>query len=201
MKLTARQREILDFVTVFIEREGYSPSMQEIAAHFGFASVNAAYKHLEALKARGFLTRDANKARSIEVSPPSFASARALPLYGYVAAGQPIEAISSPAEIAVPEEFLSGPRSYYVLQVRGESMIEEHIRDGDYVIVEARELANNGEMVIALVDGENTTLKWFFRENGRIRLQPSNANLSPLFFEESRVKIQGVVVGVMRKYR
>ena len=200
MNLTKRQKEILDFVTGFIDENGYSPSMEEIAEHFQFASLNAVFKHLEALESRGYLHRDSNRARSIQLSPEDPVGLQVLPLFGYVAAGQPIEAVSSPETLHVPDEFLPRRGKYYVLQVQGESMIDEHIQDGDFVVVESRETASPGEMVIALVDGENVTLKKFFREGQRIRLQPANNSLEPIILDETRVKIQGVVVSVMRKY-
>ncbi len=201
MKLTRRQKEILDFVTEFIEREGYSPSMEEIAAHFSFASLNAVFKHLGALEARGYLHRDANRARSIEVTRPATVGLQTLPMYGTIAAGGPIEAIPTPETLTVPEDLLPGQGSYYVLRVQGESMIDEHIEDGDYVVVESRVQAEDGKMVVALVDGENVTLKKLFREGPLVRLQPANPSVSPLIMNAERVQIQGVVVAVMRKYR
>lgn len=201
MKLTRRQKEILDFITGFIDENGYSPSMEEIAEYFQFASLNAVFKHLEALESRGFLHRDSNRARSIQLSPEDPVGIQVLPLYGYVAAGQPIEAVSSPETLQVPDEFLPRRGNYYVLQVQGESMIDEHIQNGDYVIVESRETARPGEMVVALVDGDHVTLKKFYREGERIRLQPANEALDPIILDENRVKIQGVIVSVMRKYQ
>lgn len=201
MKLTKRQKEILDFITDFMTRHGYSPSMEEIAENFQFASLNAVFKHLEALEVRGYLHRDANRARSIELSSEKVSGTQTLPLLGFVAAGRPIEAVSTPETLQVPEDFLPGRGSYYVLRVQGESMIEEHIENGDYVIVEARETATNGEMVIALVDGENVTLKKFFLQGSQVRLQPANRELEPILLDGSKVKVQGVVVGIMRKYR
>jgi len=201
MKLTKRQKEILDFITGFIDENGYSPSMEEIAGHFQFASLNAVFKHLEALEIRGYLHRDTNRARSIQLAQEDAGGLQALPLFGYIAAGQPIEAVSSPDTLQVPDAFLPGRGSYYVLQVQGESMIDEQIRDGDYVVVESRETAGPGETVVALVDNENVTLKKFYPEGKRIRLQPANEALAPIILDESRVKIQGVVVSVMRKYR
>jgi repressor LexA len=201
MKLTKRQKEILDYLTEFIEREGYSPSMEEIAAHFHFASLNAVFKHLEALSARGFLTRDSNRARSIELSGSRHPAVRTVPLYGYVAAGRPIEAIAGAESLAIPEDLLSGRGPHFVLQVQGDSMIDEHIADGDYVVIESRVQAENGQMVVALVDGEKVTLKRLYREGPSVRLQPSNANLSPMVVDAERVKIQGVVTGVLRRYR
>lgn len=200
MKLTKRQKEILDFVSEFIDQNGYSPSMEEIAEHFHFASLNAVFKHLEALESRGHLHRDANRARSIQLSQ-SHAGVRSLPLFGYVAAGRPIEAVSIPETLPIPEDFLPGRGKFYVLRVQGESMIEEHIQDGDYIVVESRESAEPGEMVVALIDGENVTLKKFYQEGSQVRLQPANQNLAPVILDGARVKIQGVVISVMRKYR
>jgi repressor LexA len=200
MKLTKRQKEILDFVAGFIEDNGYSPSMEEIAEHFQFSSLNAVFKHLSALESRGYLHRDSNRARSIQLSKEDTSGIQILPLYGYVAAGQPIEAVSSPETLQVPDSFLPRRGNYYVLQVQGESMIDEHIQDGDYIVVESRETAAPGEMVVALIDDENVTLKKFYSEENRIRLQPANESLSPIILDATRVKIQGVVVSVMRKY-
>jgi len=201
MKLTKRQKEILEFITEFIDREGYSPSMEEIAAHFKFASLNAVFKHLGSLESRGFLHRDANRARSIELPRETPSGVRILQLLGTIAAGQPIEAVATAETVAIPEDFLPARGSCYVLRVQGESMIEEHIEDGDYVIVESREEARNGEMVVALVDREKVTLKKLYREDSLIRLQPANDSIEPLILDSERVRVQGIVVGVMRKYR
>lgn len=201
MKLTKRQKEILDFIRTFIEREGYSPSMEEIAGHFGFASMNAVFKHLAALEARGYLRRDANRARSIELPKEGDSVGRSLPLLGFVAAGKPIEAIEVPETLSVPEEFLPPRKECYVLRVQGDSMIEDHIEDGDFVVVESRQEASDGEMVVALVDGESVTLKRLYREGARVRLQPANPEMPPIVLEGSKVRIQGVVVAVLRRYR
>ncbi len=200
MKLTKRQKEILEFITGFIEDNGYSPSMEEIAEHFQFASLNAVFKHLGALESRGYLHRDSNRARSIQLSREKPVGMQVLPLYGYIAAGQPIEAVSSPETFQVPDSFAPQGGRCYVLQVQGESMIDEHIQDGDYVVVESRETAEPGEMVVALIDGENVTLKKFYPEGNQVRLQPANTSLEPILLDTNRVKIQGVVVSVMRKY-
>jgi repressor LexA len=201
MKLTKRQKEILDFVSAFIERNGYSPSMEEIADHFHFASLNAVFKHLGALQSRGYLHRDSNRARSIQLSPGSSPGVQNLPLFGYVAAGRPMEAVSNPETLQVPDSFLPRRGNYYVLRVQGESMIEEHIQDGDYVVVESRETANPGDMVVALIDNETVTLKRFYPEGAQIRLQPANDRIAPILVDAGKVKIQGVVVSVMRKYQ
>ena len=201
MKLTKRQKQILDFLTEFIEQNGYSPSMEEIAEHFHFASLNAVFKHLGALERRGHLHRDSNRARSIELAPPKEAGVQSLPLLGYVAAGKPIEAISNTETLQIPEYFLPRRTRYYVLRVKGESMIDEHIQDGDYVVVESRETADPGETVVALIDDENVTLKKYYPEGEQIKLQPANETIAPILLEAARVKIQGVVVSVMRKYQ
>jgi repressor LexA len=201
MKLTRRQKEILDYLTEFIDREGYSPSMEEIAAHFQIASLNAVFKHLAALEERGYLHRDANRARSIELTRSDLPPAVMLPLLGAIAAGRPIEAVSSPETLTVPEDLLPGPGAFYVLRVQGESMIDEHIRDGDYVVVDSRAQAENGKTVVALIDNENVTLKKLYHEGSRVRLQPANPDIEPLLLDASRIKVQGVVVAVMRKYR
>jgi repressor LexA len=200
MKLTRRQKEILDFVSEFIERNGYSPSMEEIAQHFHFASLNAVFKHLEALESRGHLHRDSNRARSIQISQSNAIGVQNIPLFGYVAAGRPIEAVSIPETLPIPEYFLPRRGRHYVLRVKGESMIDEHIQDGDYVVVESREAADPGEMVVALIDEENVTLKKFYPAGTQVRLQPANEAMAPIVLDGTRVKIQGVVVSVMRKY-
>ncbi len=199
MPLTRRQKEILDFVRGYLERQGYSPTLEEIADHFDLSSLNGVYKHLRALQTRGFIRRLPNQARSIQLLNPEASSPTTLPLLGYVTAGKPVEAVVNVEEISVPESFLTRKRNY-VLRVRGDSMIDEHIQDGDFVVIEEREGARDGEMVIALIDGENATLKKFYREQETIRLQPAHPTLEPIWVKEDRIRIQGVVVGIMRKY-
>jgi repressor LexA len=200
LPLTKRQREILDYLNEFIQDHGYAPSLEEIGRRFGLSSLATVHKHLTNLQEKGFIKRSWNRSRSVELVPTrSGGRALELPLLGYVAAGVPIEAIAGVETIAVPEN-LVGRRDTYVLRVKGDSMIDEQIRDGDFVIVEDRKMAENGEMVIALVGGSDVTLKKFFRENGRVRLQPANPAMQPLILEAGQVQVQGVVVGVMRKY-
>jgi len=201
MKLTKRQKEILDFVSEFIDRQGYSPSMEEIAARFKFASLNSVFKHLGSLETRGYLRRDPNRARSIELARRDEEATRILPLFGFVAAGRPIEAVANEESVAIPAEFLPRRGSYYVLRVKGESMIGDHIEDGDFVVVESRKEAAQGEMVVALVDGESVTLKRLYPEGDHVRLQPANPELQPIVVDAGRVEIQGVVVGLLRRYR
>jgi repressor LexA len=158
------------------------------------------HKHLTNLQEKGFIRRSWNRSRSVELlAARTGQRALELPLLGYVAAGLPIEAVATDQTIAVPEDLVR-KRESYVLRVKGDSMIEEQIRDGDYVIVEDRKTADNGEMVIALVSGAEVTLKKFYREQDRVRLQPANPAMQPLIFEPGQVQIQGVVVGMMRKY-
>jgi repressor LexA len=198
--LTKRQREILDYLQEFIQQHGYAPSLEEVGRRFGLSSLATVHKHLTNLQDKGFIRRSWNRSRSVELLPGRVGQrAVELPLLGYVAAGLPIEAVAGTETIAVPED-LVGRRETYVLRVKGDSMIDEQIRNGDYVIVEDRKTADNGEMVIALVRGLDVTLKKFYREQGRIRLQPANPTMQPLFFDPSHVQVQGVVIGVMRKY-
>lgn len=198
--LTRRQREILDFLAEFIQQHGYAPSLEEIGRRFGLSSLATVHKHLTNLEAKGFIRRAWNRSRSVELVPTRVGRrAVELPLLGTVAAGAPIEAVASSETIAVPEDIVAA-RDTYALRVRGNSMIDEQIRDGDIVIVEDRKSADNGEMVIALLDGADVTLKKFYRDDGRIRLQPANPSLRPLVVESDQVQIQGVVVGVVRRY-
>ncbi|MBM3772602.1 MAG: transcriptional repressor LexA [Acidimicrobiia bacterium] len=201
MPLTKRQREILDYLNEFIQQHGYAPSLEEIGKRFGLSSLATVHKHLTNLQEKGFIKRAWNRSRSVEmVQARSSGRAVELPLLGFVAAGLPIEAIATAETISVPHD-LVGRRETYVLRVRGDSMIDEQVRDGDYVIVEDRKTADNGEMVIALLRGTDVTLKKFYRDpSGRIRLQPANAAMQPIFADPDQVQVQGVVVGVMRKY-
>jgi len=200
LPLTRRQREILDYLGEFIQQHGYAPSLEEIGRRFGLSSLATVHKHLTNLQEKGFIRRAWNRSRSVELVPTRGGGrAVELPLLGFVAAGAPIEAVATSESIAVPED-LVGKRDTYVLKVRGDSMIDEQIRDGDYVVVEDRKTAENGEMVIALLGGSDVTLKKFYREDGRIRLQPANPTMQPIMVAPEHVQIRGVVVGVMRKY-
>jgi repressor LexA len=202
MPLTKRQKEILDFLEEFHGENGYSPSFEEIAQHFGYTSLATVHEHLENLRQKGYIRKSYNASRSIELVPATVAAAAVeLPLYGSVAAGEPIEAIADTETIAVPEDMLRRRGNHYVLRVRGDSMIEEQIRDGDYVVVNSRNTAENGDMVVALVQGEAATVKRFYRErDGRIRLQPANERMKPMYFPSHSVMVQGIVVGVIRRY-
>lgn len=202
MPLTRRQKQVLDYLQSYIQDHGYAPSFEEIAEHFSFRSLATVHEHLTNLERKGYIRRGHNERRSIVVVPaPGQAGATELPLLGQVAAGQPIEAVATPETIAVPNDLIPRRGNCYVLKITGESMIDEHIADGDLVVVHGREAADNGEMVIALVDGTSATVKRLFREpGGWVRLQPANDAVPPIRVHEDNVLIQGVVVGVIRKY-
>lgn len=199
--LTKKQKEILDFVRDFSEANGYAPSFEEIAEEFGYGSLATVHEHLENLRAKGYIRKAFNESRSIELVPTGLRTeAVSLPLMGNVAAGSPIEAVDQQEVVNVPEDMI-GRGEHYVLRVNGDSMIEEQIRDGDYLVVRHRETAQNGDMVVALVDQESATVKKFYREtDGRIRLQPANATMQPMYFGPDRIQVQGIVMGVMRRY-
>ena len=201
MVLTKKQRRVMDYIGSFQELNGYSPSYEEIAEGLGYRSKGTVHKHLKHLVEKGMITKQWNRSRSIEiVSEPSEIKAVNLPLLGLVAAGEPIVAIEDPTEeISVPGDMI-GFGSHYVLKVRGNSMIDEQIRDGDYVIVEERSNAESGETVVALVGGEEATIKKFYPENGKIRLQPANEKMLPIILPADNVQIRGVVIGILRKY-
>ena len=205
MALTRRQREIYDFICGFVDEKGYSPSLEEIGGHFGLASVATVHKHVHHLVEKGFLRKSWNRSRSVEPVPeadqgamPQLTSA---PLLGTVAAGSPIEVMSESSErVGVPEEMLAGKGETFVLRVRGSSMIEDQICDGDLVVVESRNEARNGETVVALVAGNEATLKRYYREGPRVRLVPANSSMEPIEVPASDVMIQGVVRGLMRTF-
>ena len=200
MALTRRQREVLDFLSDFITSRGYSPSFEEIADHFGYSSKGTVHKHLGNLIEKGLIRKAWNRSRSIDlVTERQSMASSSLPLLGFVAAGSPIEAIEDDETIAVPSDMI-GSGKHYVLRVKGESMIDEQIRDGDYVIVDARPTAEDGETVVALIKGEEATVKKFYRENAVVRLEPANAAVEPIIVPANEVEIRGVVIGVLRKY-
>jgi repressor LexA len=202
MPLTRRQSEILKYLQQHIIDKGYAPSFEEIAEQFGFQSLATVHEHLTNLERKGYIHRTHNESRAIEVLPPKGqAGATEIPLLGKVAAGTPIESIMTQETIAVPDGLLPRRGPNYALKVQGESMIDEHIVDGDFVVVHGKQSAESGEMVIALVNGSEATVKRFYREaGGWIRLQPANPTMQPMRFQERDVLIQGVVVGIIRKY-
>lgn len=198
MHLTKRQKEIFEYLREYLEENGYSPSLEEIGRHFAIKSMNGVHKHLKVLEERGYIKRLANKARSIQLIPEA-RHQNIVPLLGFIAAGQPIEAVESPEEVEIPE-YLLARGEHYLLEVVGDSMIDHHIQDGDRVIIRKTDQADNGDTVVALIDGEDTTLKQFFREERIIRLQPANNKMDPIYVDESRLRIQGILVGLIRKY-
>lgn len=200
LPLTARQRELLDYLEQFIEAHGFAPTLSEIGRHFGIRSLATVHKHLRNLECKGQIRRLANRSRAVELVPVAKAArARRLPLLGEVAAGKPIEAVEVADTISVPEELIRG-RNTFVLRVRGNSMVEEGIWDGDYIVVEGKPTAENGDTVVATIDGE-ATVKKFYRERGdNIRLQPANETLQPIIARSSAVEIKGVVAAIFRKY-
>jgi repressor LexA len=202
MPLTKRQREILNYLGEYSESNGYAPSFEEIARQFNYNSLATVHEHLTNLQRKGYIKRSYNESRAIQIVPSDAGRlAVELPLLGDVAAGVPIEAIAHNESLSVPEDFVRRGGNHYVLRVRGNSMIDEQIRDGDFVVVQERPAADNGEMVIALINGTSATVKKFYRErDGRIRLQPANETLAPIYVHENDITIQGIVVGVMRRY-
>ena len=206
MVLTRRQKQVLDHIVHFIDRHGYSPSFEEIADGLKLTSLATVHKHLQTLERKGFIRRGYNRSRSIEVTqlprPVKEQVARHavdLPLMGRIAAGQPVEAIENPETISLGDFVRGG--NVFVLAVKGDSMVDDHILEGDYIIVEQTENANNRDIVVALVGGDEATLKRFFREpNGKVRLQPANAQMEPIVLPAKDVKIQGRVIGVLRRY-
>jgi len=202
MTLTRRQHDILEYLKRHIADHRIAPSFEEIADHFGLTSLATVHEHLSNLERKGYITRQHNESRSIEVLPPrGTSSASEVPLLGTVAAGMPIESLMHGETLTVPEEMLPRRGPNYALRVQGDSMVDEHIIDGDYVVVHGKQTADDGEMVIALVGGAEATVKTFYREpGGWIRLQPANPTMRPMRLQEKDVLIQGVVVGVIRKY-
>jgi repressor LexA len=209
MALTKRQKEVLDFIADFIDENGYSPSYDEVAQALELASLATVHKHIQALESRNYLKRSFNQSRSLEVVPKymqerrkSRQSSRAgeIPLAGRIAAGAPVEAIAGQDSLQFSD--FTGKGETFALQVSGESMIEDHICSGDYVLVERTQQANEGDIVVALVGGSETTLKRFYRErDGRVRLQPANSSMQPILVDPAELQIQGRVLAVLRKYK
>jgi repressor LexA len=202
MNLTPRQTDVVVAIRNYRHLHGYSPTMQELADQLGTSKVTI-FEHVGALEKKRILHRNKHKARSLEIVSdellPDEDRSTKLPLLGNIAAGSPIEAVENREEIDLEQLFRSSA-GVYVLRVRGESMIEDHLCDGDYVVIERRETARNGEQVVALLDSGEATLKRFYREGDRIRLQPANSTMEPRFVDAERCKVQGVVIGVLRSY-
>jgi repressor LexA len=209
MALTRRQKEVMDYLSNFIDQNGYSPSYEEIASGLGLASLATVHKHIQALEAKQYLRRSYNHSRSLEVGDRFYTEEGSrlqrrspmptIPLLGRIAAGSPVEAIPNPETLHF-SDFI-GKDGAFALEVRGESMIEDHICNGDFVLAEKTDAVRNGDIVVALVDGTEATLKRYYLEpDGRIRLQPANATMAPIFVNQSNLQIQGRVLAVMRKY-
>lgn len=203
--LTKRQKGILEFLAAFRRREGVSPTHREICEEFGFASYGTAHKHLKLLERKGFVRRHDHQKRGLQLSPRAVRwleeeETPELPFFGLIAAGRPIEAVSGDERVAVPRQLLDGaPERHFVLKVIGDSMIDEGIHDGDFVVVQQRAEAGVGEMVVALV-GDEATLKRYYPEGERVRLQPSAAHVQPIWVAARDLQVQGIVVGLMRRY-
>ena len=198
--ITKRQKELLDYLRGYIGQHGYAPTLEEIGRHFSLASLATVHKHLQNLERKGLVRRLAHQSRALEIAAPS-AGARAveIPLLGKVAAGTPIESFESPGTVAVPEDLLGRGESF-ALRVRGDSMVDDGILDGDLIVVESRPDAPNGATVVALVRGE-ATVKRLHRERGRVRLQPANDHVAPIIVPERDVEVRGVVIALVRRYR
>jgi len=200
--LYKRQRQILDFISQFIQKNGFAPSLTEIAGALGVSSLATVHEHLAAMAKKGVIKRFQGSVRGIEIvsqEANKLTGGVELPVLGFIAAGLPIEPYTDPqALMAVPPGMISGKKRSFVLQVKGNSMIEEGILDGDFVVIEQKETANNGDIVVAILENGFATLKRFFKEATRIRLEPANSQMAPIFAKE--VQIQGKIVGVIRKY-
>ena len=209
MALTKRQKQVIDFLADFVEKHGYSPSYEELAAGLELASLATVHKHILALEAKHYIRRSFNQSRSLEVSPKYLQERRRyqheptaieVPLAGRIAAGNPVEAFGGQETLSFAD-FVGGP-STYALEVRGDSMIEDHICSGDFVLLERSNQVKDGDVVVALVDGAETTLKRYYTEpDGRIRLQPANSSMQPIFVTREQLQIQGRLLAVLRKYR
>ena len=208
MALTRRQKEVMDFLNAFINERGYSPSYEEVAAGLGLASLATVHKHVQALEGKQYLHRNYNHSRSLEIGDRFFAeedarlpksASTSSPLLGRIAAGSPVEAIQNPETLQFSDFVRS--EGTFALQVRGESMIEDHICSGDFVLVEKTDKVKQGEIIVALVDGAEATLKRYYPEaDGRVRLQPANASMAPIYVNQENLEIQGRVLAIMRKY-
>ena len=197
MHLTKRQREIYEYLKDHIRSLGYAPSIAEIGKQFHLSSPATVHKHLIHLEEKGLIRKQQNLSRAIEVIPES-GNTLSYNVLGEIAAGKPIEALDQLEVVDLLPD--AGDKDVFVLRVKGNSMIEDHIQNGDYVIVERRNVAENGETVVALIDNDRVTLKRFYREGDRIRLQPSHPNMKPIFVREGDFSIQGVVISVLRKF-
>jgi repressor LexA len=202
MNLTPRQLDVLVAIRDYRYLHGVAPTMQELADQLGTSKVTI-FEHVGALEKKGLLRRDKHKARSLEITSeealPDCDRATRLPLVGSIAAGSPIDAVETREELDL-EQLYNRPNGVFVLKVRGESMIEDHLCDGDYVVIERRNTARNGEQVVALLDNGEATLKRYYKEGRNIRLQPANHTMQPRMVPADELRVQGVVIGVLRSY-
>ena len=201
IQITKRQKETLDFIKAYQKKKGYAPSLEEIKEHLGLASVSTAHHHVKALAAQGYLRRDENQPRGMSVNAAE--QMIRVPLLGQIAAGQPIMALETREILAIPRNRLPRDvKNIYALKVVGTSMIDENINDGDIVLVRHQTTAQNGEKVVALIDNNDVTLKTFFAERGRIRLQPANKKMEPIIVRHGSTgfAIQGVVIDVVKNF-
>ena len=202
MNLTPRQTDVIVAIRNYRHLHGYSPTMQELADQLGTSKVTI-FEHVGALEKKGLLKRDKHKARSLEITSddplPDEERSTKLPMLGSIAAGSPIDAVENREELDL-EQLYNRPNGVFVLKVRGDSMIEDHLCDGDYVVIERRAVARNGEQVVALLDNGEATLKRFYKEGRNVRLQPANSTMQPRIVPADAVKVQGVVIGVLRSY-
>lgn len=198
--LTERQKAILDFFAEFQRRHGYPPTHREIRDRFGYTSYGTVHKHLRLLREKGYLAGEQHQKRGLRLAPGDEPATAEVPFLGRIAAGRPIEALPGNERLAVPPQLLHGPHDdHFVLRVVGDSMIDEGIHDGDLVVVRRRDQASPGEMVVALI-GDDATLKRIYPEGARVRLQPANAAMQPIYVPADQVRVQGVVVGLMRRF-
>lgn len=207
MALTKRQKEVLDFIAAFVQENGYCPSYEEIARGLTLASLATVHKHISVLEAKSYLKRGFNQSRSLELAPRYMQEMRRangpsgeIPLLGRIAAGAPVEAVEQHETLSFADFARNGET--FALEVRGNSMIDEHICDGDMILLERVTQARDGDIVVALLSGSETTLKRFYREPGdMVRLQPANSNLKPYVVPARDVQIQGRLLAVLRKYK
>lgn len=198
--LTRRQKEILDYITDYSKVNGYAPSLEEIGVHFNLKAVSTIHEHIENLKHKGYLNKEMNQARGIEIIDPELSEQQFLQIQnlGVITAGKPIEAVEDPEPMYITRELLKSPGRYYALTVRGDSMIEDGIFDGDVVVIREQSYADNGDTVVAVVQDNMATLKRFYKEKNRVRLQPANENLKARFYRN--VQIRGKVVSLIRSF-
>ncbi|MBN1162340.1 transcriptional repressor LexA [Patescibacteria group bacterium] len=202
--LYKKQKQILEFISQYIQVNGYSPTLQEIADAMGLSSLATVHEHLQALEKKDVIKRYNGSVRGIEIVDERYNTDLnniALPLIGFIAAGEPIDAIENPMDtVTVASDMVSNSKRCYVLQVRGDSMIEDGIFDGDFVVIQQQETAEDGDTVVALIENEFATLKKFYRERDQIRLQPANSEMDPIYVDADNLTIQGKVTGIIRRY-